>query len=269
MPYLDIASGRIFYTITSPTSPCRATLLLHHGLGSTHAYYSSITPLLTSNPHSFRCITYDTISSGLSSLSQGPQSIKTLADDAIAVLDALNIQEKVVIVGHSIGGVVATSLAATQPARFTAAIMLGPVLPSPALKAPFEDRIAKVEQDGMEVLANTVPTAATGSESTPLQHAMIRALLLSQKPEGYCSMCGVVASATAPDYAAMEMPTLLISADEDKSAPLEGCREIYRRTGGRKRMEVLEGVGHWFCVEDAGNVARLVGGFVEEVLKTF
>lgn len=31
--------------------------------------------------------------------------------------------------------------------------------------------------DGMEAMASTIPIAATGSLSTPLQHAFIRALL--------------------------------------------------------------------------------------------
>lgn len=119
----------------------------------------------------------------------------------------------------------------------------------------------------MEAMANTMPTGATGSNSTPLQHAFIRTLLLSQKPEGYCSMCKVIGGASPPDYASIKMPTLMVAADEDKSAPLANCKEIFEETGGPKSMEVLKGVGHWFCIEDHERVALLVGDFVEKVLK--
>ena len=47
-----------------------------------------------------------------------------------------------------------------------------------------------------------IDTSATDYETTPLQHAFIRTLLLSQRPEGYCSMCKALGDASPPDYAA-------------------------------------------------------------------
>lgn len=123
------------------------------------------------------------------------------------------------------------------------------------------------DAEGMEAMANSIPTGATGSKSTALQHAFIRTLLLSQKPDGYCSMCKAIGGARPPDYASIKMPTLMVASDEDKSAPQGNCEEIFKRTGGPKSMEVLKGVGHWFCVEDSEHVAHLIGGFVEKVLK--
>ena len=120
---------------------------------------------------------------------------------------------------------------------------------------------------GMEAMADTTPTGATGSKSTPLHHAFIRTLLLSQRPEGYCSMGKAMRDASPPDYAAIKMPTLIVAADEDKSAPLAGCEEIYERTGGEKSMEVLKGIGHWFCIEDPDSIAKLIGAFVEKVVE--
>ncbi|KAK3170772.1 hypothetical protein OEA41_002854 [Lepraria neglecta] len=268
MPSLQIPSGRIFYADSRPTTtPPRATLILHHGLGSSHAFYRPITPALTSSPHNFRCITYDSISSGLSdiALPLETQSIQTLAKDVIDVLDALGVKGKVIMVGHSLAGVVAAEIAAMRGDRVMGAVMLGPVLPQESVKEVFEQRVKTVQEKGMEVMADTIPTGATGSRSTPLQHAFIRVLLLSQNPEGYCSMCRVIGGASVPDYEGIRMPTLLVAGREDKSAPLKGCETIYERTGGKKRMEVLEGVGHWFCIEDPEAVGRLIGEFVEEV----
>ena len=117
-------------------------------------------------------------------------------------------------------------------------------------------------------MADVIPTGATGSKSTPLQHAFIRTLLLSQRPEGYCSMCKVMGGASPPDYAAIKMPTLMVAGEEDKSAPLAGCEEIFQKTGGEKSMEVVKGLGHWFCIEDPGSIAGLIGAFVEKVIQT-
>jgi len=196
MPYLTIPSGRVFYKDYAPTNGSRrATLLLHNGLGSTHCFYHPIAALLTSPGHSYRLISYDCISSGLSTLSKSPQTIHTLAADAEAVLDALGVKEKVIFVGHSLGGVVAAVLAATREDWACAAVMLGPILPSDSMTDLAEARIEAVERKGMESMADTLPMGATGRTATPTQRAFIRTLLLSQKPEGYVKMCQVIVCA--------------------------------------------------------------------------
>lgn len=147
MPFLSIPSGQVFYKDTPAADPSssKATLLLHHGLGSTHNYYQSIVPALTSQLNNFRCISYDCISCGLSGLATEDQSIETVAKDAIDVLDALKV-EKAVFVGHSFAGVVAAHLGATKPDRVLASVMLGPVLPSGDVAKVFEARVKTVEE---------------------------------------------------------------------------------------------------------------------------
>ena len=106
-------------------------------------------------------------------------------------------------------------------------------------------------------MADTIPTGATGSKSTPLQHAFIRTLLLSQRPEGDCSMCKALGGASPHDYAAIKMPTLMVAGKEDKSAPLTACEEIFKRTGGEKSMEVVKGMGFWLCIEEPESIANI------------
>jgi pimeloyl-ACP methyl ester carboxylesterase len=81
----------------------------------------------------------------------------------------------------------------------------------------------------MEPMADTIPTAATGSRSTSVHHAFIRALLLSQTPEGYASLCNAIVSAARPDYSSINCPVLVISGEEDKTAGLSDSKEIMAR----------------------------------------
>lgn len=97
-------------------------------------------------------------------------------------------------------------------------------------------------------MADKIPTGATGSKSTLLQHAFILTLLLSQRPEGYCSMCKALGGASPPDYAAIKVPTSMVAGKDDKSAPLTGCEEIFKRTGGEKSMEVAKGMGYGYAM---------------------
>jgi pimeloyl-ACP methyl ester carboxylesterase len=114
----------------------------------------------------------------------------------------------------------------------------------------------------MEPMANTIPSAAVGSRSTSLQRAFIRELLLGQNPHGYAALCRAIATAQAPDYAAVRAPFLLIAGDEDKSASMEGCKYIFERVSSqRKSMEVLNAVGHWHCIESPDEVGRLIERF--------
>ena len=81
----------------------------------------------------------------------------------------------------------------------------------------------------MEAMADAIPGAATGSKATPTQQAFIRSLLLSQQPEGYVSLCNVIAEAMPPEYGKVASPLLIVAGAEDKSAPLPGCQTILDR----------------------------------------
>ena len=117
----------------------------------------------------------------------------------------------------------------------------------------------------MEPMANTIPYQATGSGTSALTKSFIRELILGQNPEGYAALCRAIAAAPVIDYSAVRAPFLLIAGEEDKSAPLEGCRVIFDGVASEKKsLGVLQKGGHWHCVEApeavGGLIARFVGG---------
>lgn len=115
-------------------------------------------------------------------------------------------------------------------------------------------------------MANSIPSAAVGSRSTPLQRAFIRELLLGQDPKGYAALCKAIASAPTPDYAAVRAPFLLIAGEEDKSASMNGCRHIFEHvSSAKKSLDVLKGVGHWHCIEAGDEVGGLIAQFAAGV----
>ena len=70
------------------------------------------------------------------------------AQDAIQVLDALDVKETAIFVGHSMGGVVASEVAGKEGDRIKGSVMLGSPLPSPTVKKTFEGRVKAVEEGG-------------------------------------------------------------------------------------------------------------------------
>jgi len=236
-----------------------------HGLGSSNNFYTPIIPSLTKA--GYTCIAYDLTGSALSTYTYIHQTIQSLAADAIDLMDALSIPTATFL-GHSMSGMTGPVLAATYPDRVNALVLIGPVYPSEAVTPVFEDRIAKVSNHGMEVMADTVPFAALGSKAVDVHRAFVRELVLGMQPAAYISLCRVVAEAwkDPPRYEDVKCPVVILAGNEDKSAPVEGCEKILGELGSkRKEIKTMQGVGHWHCIEDGAEVARLTKEFLASV----
>ncbi len=92
-----------------------------------------------------KCISLDTPGSGLSEHGPGKQTLDTIVDDVAGLLDALGVKKKVVVVGHSMGGLVANMFAARYQEKVRAVVLLGPANPAPAMFEVFQKRIEMVK----------------------------------------------------------------------------------------------------------------------------
>jgi pimeloyl-ACP methyl ester carboxylesterase len=81
----------------------------------------------------------------------------------------------------------------------------------------------------MDAMADTIPAAATGPSCTETQRSFIRALILSQTPAGYNSLCRAISEAKQPEYARSDSPLLIIAGSHDKTSPLEAARSIQKK----------------------------------------
>ena len=116
--------------------------------------------------------------------------------------------------------------------------------------------------DGMEPIADSVPTAATSTQASALTRGFIRELILGSDAKAYASHCQAIVDAKEPDFAAVQAPVLILAGDEDKSAPLEGCKHILEHIGTvKKDLKILDACGHWHCVEHPDRIAQEVESF--------
>jgi len=93
-----------------------------HGLGgSSLAEWYEIGPLLSDR---YRLTIIDHRSHGLSARSAGPFEIDDAADDVAAVLDAIGVRSAGVV-GYSMGGAIAQSLAYRHPAKVDSLVLIG------------------------------------------------------------------------------------------------------------------------------------------------
>jgi len=101
MPFLQIGYKRIHYADLKPKGSVLETFIFMHGLGSSQDYYYALTQGLLNK--GFRCIIFDNTGAGRSPYTFVEQSVQSLSDDVIGVLDVLGVT-KAVFVGHSMGG---------------------------------------------------------------------------------------------------------------------------------------------------------------------
>lgn len=147
MPFTTANSKTLFYTLTPPpppTPPTGLTLLTIHGLGATSTYFTPITAALALAGHTL--LTFDIDGCGRSSCSDSTtdHTLTGIADDVLALIERFvdegTITERVVLVGHSMGGVVATEAAIKDGVgnggrgRVVGVVELGPVTVNPGLR---------------------------------------------------------------------------------------------------------------------------------------
>jgi pimeloyl-ACP methyl ester carboxylesterase len=109
--------GRIHYAEAGQGDP----VLCLHQTPRSWDEYRDVLPLLGAR---YRAIAMDTIGFGDSARLQGAHSVERYGEGVVALLDALGL-ERVALVGHHTGGVVAVEVAATQPRRVTRLVLSG------------------------------------------------------------------------------------------------------------------------------------------------
>jgi 3-oxoadipate enol-lactonase len=116
MPVLPTYGARVSYTRVGTGEP----VLLIQGVG---AIAKAWTPQVEALKQRFSVITFDNRGIGASTITEGRLTIESMADDALAILDAEGI-DRCHVVGHSMGGLIAVQLALISPRRVKSLALL-------------------------------------------------------------------------------------------------------------------------------------------------
>jgi len=183
-----------------------------------------------------------------------PTSIEQLADDAVALLDALHVAGPAVICGVSMGGYVAQHVAVRHPARVAALVLVDTRLEAdtPEALAARVDLAGKVGRLGTGILADAmVPRllAASGEARDRPGRAAVETLLRDTiRAQPVATIQAALAALGArPDMTGamgrVDVPTLLVVGAEDGITPPE-CLAAAERIVPRSRLLVVPQAGH-------------------------
>lgn len=242
-------------------------VMMLHGLGGTS---NTFTPVLAAFAR-HRTIRLDLPGSGRSPRPDGPLSLGLFLDKTRLVMERVGI-DRAHVVAHSMGTIVATHLAASEPGRVVSLALFGPLLapPEPA-RAAIRARAAQAREGDMQPIADALVRASLSAETRarrPAAVAFVRESLMRQDPESYARSCEALADMGPADASRIECPTLLVTGDEDPVAPPQAVRMLGERIAG-SRVEVLRGCGHWPVVERPEECTGLLQRFLLERRSTW
>ncbi|KIJ50960.1 hypothetical protein M422DRAFT_65578 [Sphaerobolus stellatus SS14] len=237
-------------------------VLFFHGLGATLQSYKAAVDVAGLSKKS-KVILFDLEGHGQSPLSVQAHrglSIAGFAEDGKAILDALNIKQAH-IVGHSMGGLIATTFAALYPDLVMNLVLIGPALNYwPEKKQGLRDRAALAYSSGMSVVAEKLAgpglSKATLS-SKPLVKVFVEQSLASSPSAGYILACLALVAASDPDFSRIKAENVVILAGREDEVIPKRIIDFSLSTIKGVKIIWMEDVGHWHMLENIEGTAKI------------
>ncbi|WP_417677191.1 alpha/beta fold hydrolase [Pseudodonghicola sp.] len=226
-------------------------LVLLHGIGSRAA---SFTPLLPHLPAEYRVIAWN--APGYGDSDPLDQDWPVAADYARALdrfLDQVVPEGQVMLLGHSLGALMAASFAAARRDRVSRLIFASPALGhgmarGGTLSAAAQSRIDDLERQGAEAFAAArAARLVHDPEANPEIVALVRSAMSQVKLPGYAQAARMLASGRLLDDAErLSVPTDVIVGAEDRVTPPEGAERAHAALprAMRGRLTLLPEAGH-------------------------
>jgi len=220
-----------------------------HGLADGRAVWNGIAKGLA--PHG-RIVTVDQRGHGDSDSPTGPYRREDLAADVAALLDRLDL-DRAVLVGHSMGGIVAMEATVAFPDRVAGLVLIGTASQCNERAAKWYEEIAlAAERDGRDGIRRAIFGASSVREihgdPTALAHVTRCLESLFHDP-------------LTPRLVDLRCPALLLVGSRDPMGAAASA--IIARTIPGATLEVLPDHGHWPHVEAPDLVIGAIGRFLE------
>jgi 3-oxoadipate enol-lactonase len=248
------------------SGPERAPLVvLSHSLASSGIMWEQQMSALVGG---YRVLRYDTRGHGGSDAPAGPYTLDELGDDAVAMLDALEI-ERMHWVGLSMGGIIGQNLAIRYPERLSSLVLCDTTSRTPEeAKSMWDERIAVAEKHGMEPLCGaTMERWFTPSfqEADGPELQVIREQFLHTPTSGYVGCCQAIRELDYTErLSGIALAVHLIVGADDPSTPPEAARTIQERISGAS-LTIIDNGSHLCNVEQPAAFNRALLGFLERV----
>jgi pimeloyl-ACP methyl ester carboxylesterase len=217
-----------------------------------------------------RLVLFDNRDAGRSENSDAAYSIAELAEDTAGLIHALGI-ERAHVLGHSMGGAIAQTLAAEHPHLVEKLILSNTFIKfNPVITTAFHWLLALRGQGhpAASICEGALPWIYSNRHlSDPANiEATVAEMLANPHPQPLAAQARQFAALirfdSGPWFRKISAPTLVIAGEEDLCAPPAGCRELAAGIPGAK-LVVLPRAAHVPLLETPAEYARIVLDFLK------
>ncbi|MEM7429296.1 MAG: 3-oxoadipate enol-lactonase [Pseudomonadota bacterium] len=235
-------------------------MLLSNSLGTRLEMWDDQMEALTAH---FRVLRYDSRGHGRSSAPDRDYTIDELGTDAVALLDALEI-DKVYYCGLSKGGMVGQWLGCHAGDRVHKLVLSN----TAAFMGPrdlWDDRVRISREQGMEPMVEPILErwfTKAFRESSPDRVATVRAQLLATPGHGYGACSAAIRDMDQREtIKSITTPTLVIAGAADPATPPEAGQLIADSIPGAG-IEIIPDAAHLANIEQTGIYNRVLVDFL-------
>ncbi|MDP2272092.1 MAG: alpha/beta hydrolase [Archangium sp.] len=257
MPTLSLQGRPSFYEDRGEGVP----LLLFHGFPFSS---QSFWPQLAAPPKGVRLLAPDHRGFGQSAPGPGVSTMEAMAEDGLALLDALGIQSALVG-GVSMGGYVAIALTRLDPGRVQGLVLIDTqsTADDEAGRARRETTALDVEKNGVAGLVSGMLPKLMAAGVAPETKARVEKLMLAQSAQAVAAASrGMASRIDGKDILSrFSGPCSIIVGAEDQITPVEKAKLMQSLVGG-STLEVIEGAGHLSNLERPGEFQAIIERFV-------
>src|SRR6185369_16214472 len=252
---------QINYRIDGPEGAPWVTM--SNSLATTHRMWDAQMEAFTKL---YRVLRYDKRGHGETDVAPGPYSFELLADDVLALLDALQIT-RTHFVGLSMGGMTGMTMALRKPSVLQTLVLCDTTskdpLGDPAL---WQQRIDAVNAGGsMEPLVeSTVARFLTPDtvKNRPAVADAVRAMVRTTPIGGYAACCQAISKLNLTDRLhEISIPTMVAVGADDPATTVEMSRTIHQRIAGSE-LVILKDAAHLSNLEQPDAFNEAVLGFL-------
>lgn len=256
--YVTTDDGARIYVETEPDNG-KPPLLFSNSLGTNLHMWDA---QMAAFGEAFRIIRYDSRGHGSSDAPEGFYTIDRLGRDALAILDALDI-ERTSFCGLSKGGMVGQWLGAHASGRIgrMAVCNTAAYIPAPDL---WNQRIEIATSKGMQPLTQGIIErwfSETFRKENPAEVERVAAMVLATPGHGYAACCAAIRDMDQREaIRKITTPTLVVAGEKDPATPPALGREIHQLIKGSEL--VLLDAAHLSNIEKTDDYNRAVLGFL-------
>jgi pimeloyl-ACP methyl ester carboxylesterase len=252
--------GRAVHVVQSGAGD--PVVLLHGFAGSTYDWEERVLPLLAS---SHRAIAVDLLGMGFSARADDlPYGYDLWTRQVLSLLDELGIA-RATLVGHSLGGAVATLVAGEHPDRVARLVLVAPAVPMARSERSWFFRLLEIPGPGELLLGRLdhLPNLPGFSDAyrARARQAFVRrgtrAALLAYLRHGRDT------ERLARAYRGVAAPTLVVHGVDDDSVPLAAVRRAVPAIANVTLLP-MGGVGHWIMRDEPDRLVGVIRTFLAE-----